>query len=65
MIFLWKIYSIFMQISSIALVLQHGRLAHTLDIPTIVVLKSYDIFYDVHDSRKRVVGVIYAKQYVL
>ena len=32
MIFLWKIYSIFMQISSIVLVLQHGRRAHTLYI---------------------------------
>ena len=30
MIFLWEIYSIFMQISSIVLVLQHGRRAHTL-----------------------------------
>ena len=27
-------------------------------------LKSYDIFCDVHDSRKRVVGLIYTKQYV-
>ena len=30
MIFLWEIYSIFMQISFIVLVLQHGRRAHTL-----------------------------------
>ena len=27
-------------------------------------LKSYDIFCDVHDSRKRVVGFIYTKQFV-
>ena len=30
MIFLWEIYSIFMQISSIVLVLQHGRHTNTL-----------------------------------
>ena len=30
MIFLWEMHSIFMQISSIVLVLQHGRRAHTL-----------------------------------
>ena len=30
MIFLWELYFIFMQISSIVLVLQHGRRAHTL-----------------------------------
>ena len=30
MIFLWEIYSIFMQTSSIVLVLQHRRRAHTL-----------------------------------
>ena len=28
-------------------------------------LKSYDIFCDVHDSRKRVVGLIYTKQFML
>ena len=28
------------------------------------VLKSYDIFCDVHDSSKRVVGLIYTKQFV-
>ena len=28
------------------------------------VLKSYDIFRDVHDSRKRVVGLIYTIQFV-
>ena len=28
------------------------------------VLKSYDIFCDVHDSNKRVVGLIYTKQFV-
>ena len=33
MIFLWEIYSIFMQTSSIVLVLQHGRRAHTLYNP--------------------------------
>ena len=33
MIFLWEIYSIFLQISSIVLVLQHGRRAHTLYRP--------------------------------
>ena len=33
MIFLWEIYPIFMQTSSIVLVLQHGRRAHTLYNP--------------------------------
>ena len=28
------------------------------------VLKSYDIFCDIHDSHKRVVGLIYTKQFV-
>ena len=27
-------------------------------------LQSYDIFGDVHDSRKRVVGLFYTKQFV-
>ena len=36
MIFLWEIYSIFMQISSIVLVLQHGRRAHTLFVNNIL-----------------------------
>ena len=48
----------------------HNSLHSTLPIPTIVlgflkhVLKSYDIFCDVHGSRKRVVGLIYTKQFV-
>ena len=42
----------------------HNSCHSTLPIPTIF-KKSYDIFYDVHDSRKRVVGLIYTKQFVL
>ena len=42
------------------------NIAYTYDCRTILkhVLKSYDIFCDVHDSRKRVVGLIYTKQFV-
>ena len=43
------------------------NIAYTYDYRRILdhVLKSYDIFCDVHDSRKRVVGLIYTKQFVL
>ena len=42
------------------------NIAYTYDCRRILkhVLKSYDIFCDVHDSRKRVVGLIYTKQFV-
>ena len=42
------------------------NIAYTYDCRRILkhVLKSYDIFCDVHDSRKRVVGLIYRKQFV-
>ena len=42
----------------------HNSRHSTLPIPTIVVLKSYDIFCDINDSRKQVVGLIYTKQFV-
>ena len=42
------------------------NIAYTYDCRRILkhALKSYDIFCDVHDSRKRVVGLIYTKQFV-
>ena len=42
------------------------NIAYTYDCRRILkhVLKSYDIFYDVHDSRKRVVGLIYTIHFV-
>ena len=42
------------------------KIAYTHDCRMILkhILKSYDIFCVVHDSRKRVVGLIYTKQFV-
>ena len=44
-----------------------GYLTYTYDCHRILkhVSKSYNIFCDVHDSHKRVVGLIYTKQFVL